>query len=483
MRSVPGFLLLLLLNINVATAALPRLQVSENGRFLITSEAKPFFWMGDTAWQIFQKASREDSSQQPSVKNYFESRQRNGFNVVQASLTYGEKTSDVYGNDAFVNDDFSRPRTLPGPNNDYWDMADYLIEMGEKHNLYMALLPVWLNSVKESHPMTNDPLIAYRYGHFLGNRYRTKSHIIWVLGGDPYEEGRDVDNPKVLKLVRAMAEGIADGVNGEDAFDQKANYKTLIQTYHPPGGGRSSSYYLHNEPWLDFNMIQTTSRRSFINWFNILQDYLMQPAKPTFDSEVAYEYSFSLDREYESQLPRISDWDVRRAAYWSVFAGGCGYSYGHRSFISWTRKGEENVHGANIPWNESLEAPGAKQMKHLKSLMESRPYLTRIPDQNLVSVGVRGGNDYVMATRSTDGSYAFLYYPTGGSVDVRLNWMRAKRFRAWWYDPRTGEAKEIGEFPHKSNMRFFPPTKGEKEDWVLVLDDVSKNFGVPGRSR
>ncbi|MHC1767110.1 MAG: DUF4038 domain-containing protein [Verrucomicrobiia bacterium] len=31
---------------------LPRVQVSENRRFLVTADGKPFFWLADTAWWI-----------------------------------------------------------------------------------------------------------------------------------------------------------------------------------------------------------------------------------------------------------------------------------------------------------------------------------------------------------------------------------------------------------------------------------------------
>jgi len=47
-------------------------------------------------------------------------------------------------------------------------------------------------------------------------------------------------------------------------------------TYHPRGGGRSSSARLHHEPWLDFNMIQTTTRFGFTNYATVRADYARQ---------------------------------------------------------------------------------------------------------------------------------------------------------------------------------------------------------------
>lgn len=68
-----------------------------------------------------------------------------------------------------------------------------------------------------------------------------------------------MDQPERLALVRAMAEGIADGTQTKNSFDGSADWSTTLMTYHPKGGGHSSSETLHAEPWLDFNMIQTST--------------------------------------------------------------------------------------------------------------------------------------------------------------------------------------------------------------------------------
>ena len=40
---------------------LPKLKVSENHRFLVTESGQPFFWLGDTAWELFHRLTREDA--------------------------------------------------------------------------------------------------------------------------------------------------------------------------------------------------------------------------------------------------------------------------------------------------------------------------------------------------------------------------------------------------------------------------------------
>jgi hypothetical protein len=73
-----------------------------------------------------------------------------------------------------------------------------------------------------------------------------------------------------------------------------------------------------------------------------------------------------------------------------------------------------------------------------------------------------------------------VYAPTGRAFKVRMNKIAGSKVRAWWFNPRNGEATLIGEFPSAGDRRFEPPTKGENLDWVLVLDDAARRFPAPG---
>ncbi len=57
---------------------MPQLRVSENRRFLVTAQARPFFWLGDTAWELFHRLNREEATR------YLEDRAQQGFTVIQA---------------------------------------------------------------------------------------------------------------------------------------------------------------------------------------------------------------------------------------------------------------------------------------------------------------------------------------------------------------------------------------------------------------
>jgi len=120
-------------------------------------------------------------------------------------------------------------------------------------------------------------------------------------------------------------------------------------------------------------------------------------------------------------------------------------------------------------------------MKHVRFLIESRPFLDRIPDPSLVVGAPTGGLDHVVATRAADGSYAMVYSPRGKPVTVALDKLSGDRLKVWWYDPRTGAAESAGDCERHGDREFTPPATGDDQDWVLVLDDVAKGYPAPGK--
>jgi len=118
-------------------------------------------------------------------------------------------------------------------------------------------------------------------------------------------------------------------------------------------------------------------------------------------------------------------------------------------------------------------------MLFLRELMESRPYFDRIPDQSMIAGDPGKGALHLQATRDLKGSYAFIYFPLNDlTAQIDLTKLRAKRLRAWWYDPRTGVGTLIGIIDAVPDREFRSLPYGP--DWVLVLDDSDAGYAPPG---
>lgn len=448
--------------------ALPKLKVSDNHRFLVTADGKPFFYLADTGWELLHRLDRRQAVE------YLNTRASQGYNAIQAVALAeldGVMDPNPYGHLPLVDKDPTKPAMTPGANPtdkkayDYWDHVDYIVDQANARGIYIALLPSWgrwVNSGRNDQSLLT-PINAQTYGEFLGKRYGKKG-IIWILGGDRTATGFE-------ETWRALARGIVIGVAG------KEDYNAVLMSFHPRGGETSSTWF-HDDPWLDFNMHQTGHglAEKTMSWAKITKDYERSTIKPVIDGEPLYEDHPLAFRAKE--FGYSFDAHVRQRAYWSVFSGSAGHTYGNHSVWQMYAPGRRPINGPLLYWNEAIHRPGAAQMQYVRRLVESRPYLSRVPDQSLVADTLEG-SDHISATRG-DG-YAFIYSAQGRRFTVNLEKLNADRVKAWWYNPRTGTSTEIDTIAKAPTHEFTCPSEGFGSDWVLVLDDASKNFGTPGR--
>ncbi|HBY63431.1 MAG TPA: hypothetical protein DEH78_26705, partial [Solibacterales bacterium] len=386
----------------------------------------------------------------------------------------GVDDPNPYGDLPLVNRDPTKPAVTPGANPadakayDYWDHVDYIIDQANARGIYVALLPTWGRYVNAKSGNNHDESLltaanAATYGEFLGKRYRNKS-VIWILGGDRTATGFE-------PVWRELAKGIAIGVAGKEDYD------ALLMSFHPRGGETSSTWF-HNDAWLDFNMHQTGHSRAerTQSWVKIAKDYERTPVKPVIDGEPLYEdhpvefrardYGYSFDAH------------TRPRAYWSVFSGACGHTYGNHSVWQMYAPNRRPINGPLITWDDAMHRPGSGQVQYVRWLVESRPYFSRVPDQTLIADALDGA-DRIVATRGED--YAFIYSAQGRKFTVNLGKISGSSVKAWWFNPRNGRAAEIETIPNQGTREFTCPSEGFGADWVLVLDDAAKNFGPPGR--
>lgn len=441
---------------------LPRLEVSENNRFLQTEEGKPFFWTGDTAWELLHKLDNEE------VDLYFKKRAEQGFNIIQTVFLAeldGLETPNALGQKPFMS---TKPMKL---NVSYINHVRSVLDKAAENGLYVALLPTWGDKVFKDTwgkgPEIFDKKNAFEFGKLLGLHLRDKTNIVWVLGGDRRPRAGTDD----VELWREMAKGIKEGlgifVNG-------------IFSFHPqpsmPGG---SSNWFHYDDWLSFNMHQTGHCLNEPSYKKIAHDYNLKPIKPTIDAEPLYEdhpICFNA-KDLGYSLPR----DIRRIMYWNVFSGAFGQTYGsHDVWQMFDPEKDSGVNGPLRPWKESLDLPMANQVKHLKNLMLSRPFFDRIPDQTLIEGEQTEDENYAVGTRDDSGTYAFIYSPSGKTININTKELRGQNLRIWWYDVRTGAAFMLGNTTNYGSFAAVPPSSGKGNDWVLVVDDASKGYDKPG---
>lgn len=431
-----------------------KLVIAENNRLLTFEDGTPFFWMGDTAWEMFHRLTKDETLE------YLENRREKGFNVIQAVVLAeldGLNTPNAEGNRPLIDND---PAKI---NEAYFEHVDWVIRKAEERGVFIGLLPTWGDKVDKKWgvgPVIFNEMNAFVYGQILGKRYRDFKNIIWINGGDRPGGGEN------FPVWDALARGI------------KSVDQNHLMTYHPSGESSSSKWF-HDWDWLDFNMMQTGhGQRSYAIFQRLMwPDYNRQPVKPVLDGEPRYE-----DHPHNwkpETLGWFDDVDVRQATYWGVFSGGFGVTYGCHAIWQMLDEGRQPIGFARNSWRDDLDLPGAWDMIHLRRLMESRPLIGRVPFQRIIQNDDMPEKEFIVATKGAN--YVMIYIPTGLDVELDLDACGWKKSKAWWYNCRTGQVTKNSRVKHSGMHQFSAPTQGHGNDWVLVLDDVKSGFKTPAK--
>ncbi len=425
-----------------------KLIVSANQRFLSHADGTPFFYLGDTAWELFHRLSEEE------VDNYLENRRAKGFTVIQAVILAeldGLNVPNRNGDKPLIDNDPTKP------NEKYYQWVDKVIHKAEAKGMYIGLLPTWGDKVDRQQwgagPEIFNASNAFTYGQFLGKRYKDFSNIIWINGGDRLGGGKNT----------AIWDALGRGIKSED--------KNHLMTYHPSGES-SSSMWFHDREWLDFNSFQTGhAQRSYDIYRKLLVgDYDKKPIKPCFDMEPRYE-----DHPV-AWNPKVLGWfddvDVRQAMYWNLFSGAFGHTYGCHPI--WQFKTPERAVVGNVRnnWYDVMDLPGAFDLIHARKLIESHDFYSRIPDPSIVLSLQMFATDVAVATRGN--GYALVYLPNGNNIEVSLEKIPgAQKLKLQWFNPRTGEMTAIETLPAKGKYQTKSPQSGRGNDWILVMESAN----------
>ncbi len=390
-------------------------KVSDNRRYFIDQNGKPVFWLGTTQWQLFREYTLEEA------RLIIEKTRSHGFafaHVMLAGVGDGTKTN-VYGEKPWINND---PLT---PNEAYFKHVDDVLRIAKGNDLIISMTVFhqrWRNIITGEN--------ARAWAKWIAHRYREVPNIVWSMTPEA--------KPDFAPVIRELAAGLHEGDGGFHLVTFKPD-----PAPHPPG-------FLHEEPWLDFSVMQVWKWVERI-YPMVTEEYGLKPLKPVVMGEGAYEHG----SEYGFEVTPL--W-VRRQAYYSYLAGAH-HAYGHND--SWRV----------LPtWKQALDAPGAIQLGILKRIfLDRKEWWFLVPDQTIfASGGNTNGQVLNLAARHKDGRWAMAYLGSQASVSIRMNKLAGKAVKAQWLDPRTCEPKPIGSFPTSIVQSFSTPEGWE--DALLILE-------------
>ncbi|WP_020528124.1 glycoside hydrolase family 140 protein [Flexithrix dorotheae] len=420
------------------------LKISDDKRHIVYKDGKPFFWLGDTAWELFHRTNKEEADL------YLQNRADKGFTVIQAVVLAELEGLNVASSNQekpLIDNDPSKP------NEAYFKHVDYIVNKAGELGMFIGMLPTWgdkFNLKWGVGPEVFTPENALVYGKFLGNRYKGKN-IIWILGGD-----RNPENEEDLAIIREMGKGIRSEVGNAQLI-----------TMHPQGGSNSAMWF-HEDDWLDLNMYQSGHGDIHKNYLVTEKLYKLEPVKPVLDGEPCYE---DHPINWKASNGWFDEFDSRRAGYWSMLGGACGHTYGNHNIWQMWLPGRDPISVARTPWTQALNYPGAFQAGYMRKFFESLEWQKLEPASDLITDGPNNLGKEIRCAIATDDSFLLAYSPYGSNFSLDLSKLKTEKLNMTWFNPGIGESISIGEVSKNNTMNFDPPSDEKRgNDWVLVLE-------------
>ena len=408
-----------------------------------------FSFSADTPWSLFVALDLKETEQ------YLKNRQGKGFNTITVNLIehwFNGETLAYPGASMNREGHFPFTQYLPGivpdftfPDEDYFRYVDKVLHLAMKYGFLVMMTPAYMGYEGQKEGWYNEVLAngdarCREYGRYLGKRYADFPNIVWIMDGDRNPDS--ASRPLEVEIIQ----GIKD-------FDRVHLFSSHCMPVN------SSRDQWEGEAWLNFNCVYTYAfppHNSYVHE-QCLRNYVKSPVMPTLLFETCYE------NEHNATAGQI-----RAQMYWGWLCSIAGVQFGNLPI--W-RFGQG--------WQNAMDWQGSCDASIMKKLVDSRNWFKLVPDleHRVLFDGYGSGESYVSAARADNGETVIAYIPQGTAIWVDLQQVSGDKLVAWWFNPRNGLAQQIREYTEKNKMQFTPP---DRNDWVLVIDDMEYNFGIPG---
>ena len=439
------------------------LKASANGHTLVDVNNVPFRLQGDSPWDLLVTITSSD------VDTYLNNRSAKGFNTLLVELV--EHTRYAAASPAPANRAGNRPflskvgggsytgntdlADLSTPNDAYFAYVDTILAKIAAKNMVALLTPLYVgfgapltqsaaNQGWSADMNANSAANCYKYGQYVGDRYRNQKNVLWMNGGDAFGLPAGV-----ASCVQQVMQGIKDGKGSggsavlqttqwsrEHLSTDDAGYAVTLNSVYPSPGTAASL---------------------------CRSGYARVPALPAYMVEGYYEGEHGMTRD-----------QLRKQAYWSVLSCIGGSLFGNLPLWDF-----------DSGWQAAMDAPGSVDWQRAGALLDSVAWSSLVPSNLGTLAGtvlVTGGADIASGgdvAAAASGSTLLAYLPSTGTgtrtLTVQMGVLGAFA-RGRWYNPTSGAYTDItgGAYTLANSGTHAFTTPGNNgtgtNDWVLVLD-------------
>ncbi len=416
------------------------IRVGNNKRNFAHADGTPFFWLGDTHWQM-PDTERVNECNHPAhnagkcpfggqFQHVVADRKTLGFTVYQ---TYPAAVAAHWWKTRFSQISPDRFRDVFDVQMDHLARQGFVIALGFGH--YADSLAVPVDDLR-------------RWARYLVARYGAYP-VVWITC-------QEMTSPQQNRMESwqevAREIALADGYG----HPHSAHQWVLDVDVRPLGP----------EPWHDWFALQGGHRGSGLTpQARYKGYYVFQPTRPIMETEAMYEL-------VDCGGVNSTD-DARMSAWKAMLCGSAGYTYGAAGIwaLKWDAKDPAwNTYNHEIDsWHAGMALPGASQMTVLKKFFAAIDWTALAPRFN--DPAWAQWRDAERSVLATDGNRLYLAYFYGESSNGTLKQLDPSAvYRARWFDPRKGEyAANPVDIP-AGKTEWAVPEKPTPKDWVLSME-------------
>ncbi len=447
------------------------LKTEKGIRYLMYDDGTPFFYLGDTHWNVQKEEFDEAGPNAGSIKtdSHFkyicDRRWEQGFTVYQTEplyRTFKVEKGTVEEEDIQGFKHFDR-------------YFKYIAEKGFVHANAQLLFP-HPDEVTDKFSENLEILVRYWVARYCAYP------VLWTLGQevddawnrpiletykkmcpiitsiDPYK------HPTTAHQVNTAGVGCLGGVltapvdGGYNEYDPKQNERTNRNR-------RSAFYDIEGHSWWGIQWRPCVDQQ--FN-FDMPKDFWENGhGKPIVNYEARYDHLYT------------KEFGARAQAWISYLNGLCGYAYGGADMWVYIGHYAQNADGFDgidvitIPekkifWSDLINAPISAQMTILKNFFSAFEWWRLTPDYDYEKAFKHmSGQNYAVAHIKDELYVVYLYDRTYDPVGKIINMNKNSTYTAKWFDTKTGEYILIDE--NISGEEYIIPKKREATDAILLL--------------
>ncbi len=421
------------------------LRIEPGKRYLLDSAGRPFFIHGDTPWSI------EAQLTHAQIDTYLNDRASKGFTALlfQCMEHYFSSQTPPWRNAQSSIDPFTTTTasscSWTSRVETYWQTMDYIVGGAKSRGMVCFITPAYLGfgggAGGSSDQGWNGAVVnanaadLQSYGAFLATRYgQGFGNVIWVMGGD--YAGTTAERDKQWN--------IATGI--------RSVTPSAIITGH---GARTQEAFAYWNGYTGFNLN------------NIYTDGIEYTYAATAYARLGPMPFVLIEGYYDGETATPAD--CRRQAYASILSGACGHFFGNNPIWGFGEPNANGGAGAAAALSSALNTTATQHMAHVKALFTAYDWWKLQPrtDASLVSSALGSGTSRVCPALASDGSFAMIWKPGSGALNVNLAALTPATVRARFFDTVTGTYSTVTGSPFKNSGSVSFQWPGER---VLVLD-------------